>query len=100
MRESIIRCNNCEETIVGPTSGPLKSPNNLTIMSNIASLPIRFNMSEPMTENPVWYLKLVLHNILHDNKNHDICSACLIKALNDAIKRLVAERLEGGAIII
>ena len=84
-RESIVRCNICREIIIGPTSTRLDRPDLFTLLNNETEI----NVSMGGT----WHaLQLKLSAPTHK----DICSACLIGALNSAIAALVAKRLEGG----
>lgn len=100
MREQIVRCNNCGETIFGPSTKPISRSNVFEVFSDITKIPLDFN-NKLKTEDKRFKINADIQLVYngHDSRlknSKDICSSCFINAIHDAIKKVVAERLEGG----
>jgi len=99
MRESIIRCNNCEEIIFGPSHKQVERGdlNVFTILNNKFSIKIEFDKKMKIPRQSIKYnLDIDLNTKSQGAGSKDVCAACVIRAINNAIKNEVAKRLEGG----
>ena len=93
MRETIIRCNNCKEVIYhGSNTISRQDLSEFTILNGNT----RLNLSFDKKMNQNHRIELKLERPASGSKTDDVCAACVIRALHNAIKNEVADRLEGG----